>query len=553
MRRVATTALCLAAWTAPGHLAAQAPADLVVYGRIWTGDRAHPWAQALAARGAIIVSVGTRASVSRLVGPGTRVLDNGRNLVTPGFGDAHTHFISGGFQLVSVDLRDADTPREFVRRIAEYARGLPAGRWITGGDWDHERWAGSPLPRREWLDSAAPNNPVFVQRLDGHMGVGNSAALALAGITRDTPSPAGGLIVRDSATGDLTGVLKDNAMDRMFAAIPSPSDEEADSALQRAMRYAASLGVTTVHLMGGWDDFAILRRARARNAMVTRVVDYVPITTWRRLADTVRILGRGDEWLSWGGLKGFMDGSLGSTTAAFYEPYLDAPGTRGLLVTDSATRRQEVLSADSAGLQVAVHAIGDRANAMILGFYEEAISRNGARDRRFRVEHAQHLRQAGIARFGRLGVVPAMQPYHAIDDGRWAANRLDPARLRGTYAFRTLLDTRAHLAFGSDWTVATLDPMWGIYAAFTRRTLDGRNPGGWYPEQKISLEEALRCYTVAVAYAGFQESRVGVLKPGMLADLVLLDRDLFTIAPEDINQAHVHVTVLGGRVVFERP
>jgi predicted amidohydrolase YtcJ len=341
-------------------------------------------------------------------------------------------------------------------------------------------------------------------------------------------------------------------MDRVFAVIPAPTDEQADSALARAMQHAASLGVTSVHLMGGWDDFAILRRARARRAMITRVRVYVPINTWRRLADTVRVAGRGDEWLTWGGLKGFMDGSLGSTTAAFYEPYLDAPATRGLLVTDSASRRAEVLSADSAGLQLAVHAIGDRANAMILGFYEEAIRRNGPRDRRFRIEHAQHLRQGDIARFGALGVIPSMQPYHVMDDGRWAGNRLDTARLRGTYAFRRLLDARARLAFGSDWTVAPLDPIQGIYGAVTRRTLDGRNPEGWFPEQKITLEEALRAYTSGVAYAGFAEQVVGVLRPGALADMVLLDRDLFREPPANLSRARVLRTIVGGRIVYER-
>lgn len=287
--------------------------------------------------------------------------------------------------------------------------------------------------------------------------------------------------------------------------------------------------------------------------MITRIRAYLPIQTWRRLADTVAAAGRGDDWLSWGGLKGFMDGSLGSTTAAFYEPYRDAPGTRGLLVTDSATRLREIISADSAGLQVAVHAIGDRANAMLLGFFEEAIRRNGARDRRVSVEHAQHLRQADVPRFGALGVIPSMQPYHAIDDGRWAGNRLDTARLRGTYAFKSLLAGHARLAFGSDWSVAPLDPIQGIYAAVTRRTLDDRNPTGWFPEERIGLEDALRAYTSGVAWAGFRERRVGVLRPGMLADIVVIDRDLFRIAPESIGEAKVLVTVVGGRVVYERP
>jgi predicted amidohydrolase YtcJ len=360
------------------------------------------------------------------------------------------------------------------------------------------------------------------------------------------------LIVRDPLTGEPTGVLKDNAMDPVFAVIPAPRAPETDSAVQRAMRHAASLGVTTVHVMGDWSDFAAFRRARTNDAMLTRVRVYVPIGSWRRLADTIRVAGRGDDWLSWGGLKGFMDGSLGSTTAAFYEPYLDAPGSRGFLVADSAQRRQEVLAADSAGLQLAIHAIGDRANAMLLQFFADAVLRNGTRDRRFRIEHAQHLRQRDIGRFGELGVVPSMQPYHVVDDGRWAGNRLDTARLRGTYAFRALLDSRARLAFGSDWTVAPLDPIQGIYAAVTRRTLDDRHPGGWFPEQRITLEEALRAYTAAVAYAGFQEERLGVLRPGMLADMVLLDRDPFRERPEDLGQARVVATIVGGRVVYER-
>lgn len=550
MRAALTTALLLAVIAAPA--ASQEPADVIVYGRVWTGDPVRAWAEAVAIRGERIVAVGSRRQVQRYLGRGTRVMDNGAGLVTPGLADSHTHFVSGGFQLISVDLRDAATPAEFVRRIAEYARGIPSGRWILGGDWDHERWPGTTLPRREWIDSVTPNTPVFVQRLDGHMGVANSTALRLAGITRETPDPAGGMIVRDPVTGEPTGVLKDNAMDRVFAVLPPASPEEMDSAVARAMRHAASLGVTTVHTMGDWSDLAALRRARAREAMVTRVRAYVPLSTWRRLADTVRLRGRGDAWLNWGGLKGFMDGSLGSTTAAFYEPYLDAPATRGLLVSDSAEMRGLVFAADSVGLQLAIHAIGDRANAVLLQFFGDAAARNGARDRRFRIEHAQHLRQEDIRRIGALGVVPAMQPYHVIDDGRWAGNRLDTARLRGTYAFRGLLDARVRLAFGSDWTVAPLDPIAGIYAAVTRRTLDDRNPGGWFPQQRVSVEEALRAYTGGVAWAGFQEEQAGILRAGMLADLTLLDQDLFRVPVEEIGRARVAATIVGGRVVYER-
>lgn len=550
MKRPALVLISLVSVAVPAT--AQRRADLVVYGRVWTGDSARPWARAVAVRGDTVVAVGDRQTVDALIGPGTRVLDNGRALVVPGFGDAHTHFIDGGIQLMSVDLRDAGSPQEFVRRLAAFARNQPRGRWITGGDWDHERWPGSPLPRHQWIDSVTPDNPVFVTRLDGHMGVANAVALRIAGIGRQTPDPPGGVIVRDGA-GEPTGVLKDNAMDLVGRMQPEPSAEEADSALARAMRHAAAHGVTTVHVMSyTWADFAAFRRARARHAQITRIHVYLPIATWRILADTVRALGWGDDWLRWGGVKGFMDGSLGSTTAAFYAPYLDVPDSRGLLVTDSAVMRRMILGADSAGLQVAVHAIGDRANAMLLQFYADAIAANGVRDRRFRDEHAQHLRQGDIPRFGVLGVIASMQPYHTIDDGRWAAKRLDPIRLAGTYAFRSLLESGAHLAFGSDWTVAPLDPVWGMYAAVTRRTLDDRHPGGWYAEQKIALAQALRAYTAGVAYAGFAEDRAGVLRPGMQADLVLLDRDLFRIPPEQISRARVRATVVGGRVVYRR-
>lgn len=551
MRRIVGSALLAVALAAPA--CTRTRADLVVYGRVWTGDSARPWAEGVAVRGAEVAAVGDRGEIARMVGRDTRVIDNGQALVTPGFGDSHTHFISGGFQLASVDLRDADTPQEFIRRIAAFARRQPPGRWIVGGDWDHERWAGSPLPRREWIDSVTPDNPVFVNRLDGHMALANSAAMRLAGVTRATRDVSGGQIVRDPRTGEPAGVFKDNAQGLIGHAIPDPSAEEMDTALALAMRHAAEHGVTNVHGMGSWGDFNAFRRARARNALTTRVYAFVPIATWRMLADTVRALGRGDGWLRWGGLKGFMDGSLGSTTAALYEPYLDAPTSRGLLVVDSAEMRQAIISADSAGLHLAVHAIGDRANAMLLQFYADAIQRNGARDRRFRDEHSQHLRRQDIPRFGQLGVIPSMQPYHIIDDGRWAWKRLDPARLAGTYAMHALLETGAHLAFGSDWTVAPLDPIKGLYAAVTRRTLDDRNPNGWIPEQKIALDEALRAYTVGVARAGFQDDRGGVLRPGMLADLALLDRDLFRIAPETIDQAQVRATVVGGRVVYQRP
>jgi predicted amidohydrolase YtcJ len=480
------------------------------------------------------------------------VLSNGQAMVVPGFMDSHTHFLSGGFQLASIDLRDAATPEEFAARLKAYAAKLKPGEWITGGDWDHERWAGAPLPQRSWIDSVTPDNPVFVNRLDGHMALANSAALRLAKVSRGTADVAGGTIVRD-ARGEPTGVLKDEAMGLVYAIVPSPSPEQSDSALGRAMAWAASKGVTAVASVSApWYEVAALRRAKSSGKLTTRVAVFVPLNDWRRMADTVRANGVGDDWLRVAGVKGYVDGSLGSTTALFYEPYADEPSTRGLMVTPEDSLRSWIGRADSAGLQVVVHAIGERANGVLLDIYDSVAAANGARDRRFRIEHAQHLRRADITRFGRSGVIASMQPFHVIDDGRWAEKRIGAERIKTTYAFRTLLDSKAHLTFGSDWTVAPLDPILGIYAAVTRRTLDNKNPGGWIPEEKISVEEALKAYTSENAYGVFAEATRGQLKPGYKADIVLLDRDLTAIRPEALDSVRVRQTVVGGKVVFTR-
>jgi hypothetical protein len=545
-------AVLLSCRCGPESGASRRPADLVVYGRIWTGDSARRWVEAVAIGGDTITEVGDSARVAQLVGPGTKVIDNGKAMVVPGFMDGHVHFLSGGFQLASVDLRDANSPAEFVARLKAYAAKLRPGEWIIGGDWDHERWPGTPLPERSWIDSITPKNPVFVNRLDGHMGLANSAALRLAHIDRSTRDIPGGTIVR-GAGGEPTGILKDDAQDPVQAVIPTPSASQSDSALTRAMAWAASKGVTAVaDVSVPWYEVAALQRARKQGTLITRVAVFVPLGDWRRMADTVRANGIGDDWLRVAGVKGYVDGSLGSTTALFYQPYNDAPQTSGLMVTPEDSLRAWIGAADSAGLQVAVHAIGERANGLLLDIYDSVAMAHGARDRRFRIEHAQHLRRQDIGRLARSGVIASMQPYHAIDDGRWAEKRIGPERIKTTYAFRSLLDAGAHLAFGSDWTVAPIDPILGIYAAVTRRTLDGKHPGGWVPEQKIAVEEALRAYTAGNAYGVFAESTRGKLAPGHLADLVLLDQDLTAIRPEAIERVQVLGTIIGGKVVFQR-
>ena len=523
----------------------------VVNARVWTGDARRPWADAVAVTGSRISAVGSSAEVRKLASPSTRVIDAHGMMLVPGFIDSHVHFMSGGFGLTSVQLRDAKTKEEFIRRIKAHASRLPPHAWMLEGNWDHQNWGGE-LPRKEWIDSVTPNTPVFIQRLDGHMSLANSLALRAAGVTRDTKDVEGGTIVRDDR-GEPTGVLKDNATGLVDAVVPEAPASEKDRALDAAMGFVAEQGVTSVVNMGTWADLETFERAHRAGRLRTRIYGVVPLATWQQLRDTVAGHGRGDEWLHIGGLKGFMDGSLGSHTARMLEPFTDSPSDVGLWVTPPDSIYAWTKGADAAGLHVIIHAIGDRANRTLLDTYERVARENGARDRRFRIEHAQHLAQPDIPRFGQLGVIASMQPYHAIDDGRWADRFLGPERVKGTYAFRSLLDTRAQLAFGSDWFVAPPTPLEGIYAAVTRRTLDDRNPGGWVPEQKITVEEALRAYTSGAAYAEYTEKDKGTLARGMLADMTLIDRDLTRIAPETIRDAHVVMTVVGGRVVYERP
>ncbi|MFL5608575.1 MAG: amidohydrolase, partial [Gemmatimonadaceae bacterium] len=439
-----------------GSSLAPAPAPVaalaIVNARVWTGDPRRPWADAVLVRGDKIDAVGSSAEVKKRAGASTRVIDARGLMLAPGFIDSHVHFLDGGFALSSVQLRDAKTKQEFVQRIGDFARTVPAGTWILNGDWDHTSWGGE-LPERGWIDSVTPNNPVWINRLDGHMNLANTLALRAAKITRDTRNVDGGTIVRDAA-GEPTGILKDNAMELMAGAVPEPSLAMSLRALDSAMTYVAERGVTSVHHMGSWGDLAVFERAHAMGALRTRISAAVPLATWVRLRDTVATRGRGDDWLRIGGLKGFVDGSLGSHTAAMLEPFTDAPNDRGLLVNTIDDLYAWTSGADKAGLQVIVHAIGDRAIRSQLDIFARVASENPAYDRRFRIEHAQHIAPQDIPRFAQLGVIASMQPYHAIDDGRWADQVIGPERAKGTYAFRSLLDNGATLAFGSDWFVA---------------------------------------------------------------------------------------------------
>jgi predicted amidohydrolase YtcJ len=528
---------------------------VVVNATVRTMDTNQPVVEALAIKGGRIVAVGSSSEMSALAAGAARVIDARGRLVLPGFNDSHVHFIASGEQLSGVDLRAATSTSEFTERIRLFADKLPKGRWITGGDWDHERWPGAPLPTREMIDSVTPDTPVFVSRLDGHMALANSLALKLGGVTKDTPDPPGGLIVRDPRTGEPAGVLKDAAMGLVSRKIPPASRAQKLDAARAATAHAARLGVTSVQDMSAGADVGVLQELAERGELKTRIYAVTALPSWERLANTGMRAAFGNELLRVGGLKGFADGSLGSSTAWFFEPYVNAPENFGLAgdeMLPEGTMLDRVRRADRAGLQVMIHAIGNRANDAVLTIFEKVARDNGARDRRFRIEHAQHLRLADVPRFARAQVIASMQPYHVADDGRWAEKRIAGERLKGTYAFRALLDAGVVLAFGSDWNVAPLDPMQGLMAAVTRRTLDGKHPDGWIPEQKLTVNEAVRAYTLGSAYAEFQERTKGTLAPGMLADFVMLDRDIFKLGPGEIGQARVVLTVMDGKVVYEK-
>lgn len=522
---------------------------MYVNAKIWTGDTLNPSATVIAVKGEKIVYVGDDATKFTA----NETIDVQGKQLLPGFTDNHTHFLSAGYALSSVKLKDAMTKKEFIKRIAEFCKSKPDDTWVMEGSWDHENWGGE-LPSKEWIDSVCGGHPVFLSRYDGHMAFANSKALQLAGIDKNTASPAGGVLVKDK-NGEPTGIVKDAAMNLVINAIPPPTAEQLDQYFDAAAKYAVERGVTNVNDMnsyGGWSDLETYKRAWKTDRMILRMYSFVPLATWERMDSFVQKNGRGDDVLQWGGLKGYVDGSLGSTTAWFHQPYLDDPGTNGLFITDTALLRKWVLGADKAGLHLGVHAIGDKANDFILSVYDEAAKINGARDRRFRVEHAQHVRPETIDQFVKQSVIASMHPYHLFDDGIWAYKRLDTNRLKGTYAFKSMKDKGVRVTFGSDWPVAPIDPVYGIYSAVTRITGDGKNPNGWYPDEKLSIEDALKAYTATNAYASFLDGKIGILKEGFYADFTILENNLFEVPKEKIKDIKVLRTVLKGKEVFLR-
>ena len=526
------------------------PDVIVVNALIHTVDRARPAAEAVAICGDTISNVGSTVDIKRLAGPNTRVIDAGGRRVVPGFNDAHVHLISGAQEILGVDLRPATDPADLARRLREQAARLPKGRWITGGYWDHEAWPGKQLPTRAQIDAATPDHPVFVQRLDGHMALANTRAIELAGITSATQAPDGGTIVRD-ASGAPAGVFKDNAMDLVSRAIPDDTPEETLEKAAAALKLAESLGVTTIQDMtASAAELRAYQTLRARGGLTARIYS-IQNHGISGLVDAGVSTGFGDEWLRVGGIKLFADGSMGAGTAAFFEPYTDDPSTSGLLIHPPETLQKLAFDADAAGFQLIIHAIGDRANALVLDIFERLAAERGTRDRRPRIEHAQVVREPDKRRFKPLGVIASIQPSHCIDDMRWAEARIGKARSAIAYDFKSFVDAGARIAFGTDWFVEPLNPMLGLYAAVTRQFPDGTPPGGWFPEERLTLEQAVEYYTLGSAYAEFAETRKGSIAPGKLADLVILSKDIFAVPPREILETKPVLTMVGGRIVFE--
>jgi predicted amidohydrolase YtcJ len=529
-------------------------ADMIlVGGKVITLDDRNTIAEAVAIRGDRIERVGTNREIRRLAGKDTRVVDLGGNTVVPGFNDTHLHFESGGLSLIQVRLNGVTSYNEIQERVKARADSLPAGMWIQGRGWDHTIRPGGQWPTKEILDEAVSDHPVYLRRICGHVAWVNSAALAAAGIDRSTRAPEGGEIVRDSS-GNPTGILKEEAVNLVADVIPPRSAEERSIAVRTALREAARLGVTSVQEMGTHPEtMKIYQDLHDRSELTVRIYASPAIDSALVYLNPLGLRSTfGDSWLRLGVVKGYADGALGAATAALLAPYSDRPETRGILVQSEAETADEILRAHRAGQQVAFHAIGDRGNRVVLDAIEAAVRSDPRPDPRHRIEHAQVLAPEDIPRFARLGVIASMQPTHCTSDSRWAEDRLGPDRAKGAYAWRSVLDSGAHLAFGTDWPIESLDPLRGLYAAVTRMDEEGRPAGGWHPEQCLTIEEALRAYTRGSAYASFEEDVKGSIEVGKLADLAVLSRPILEIPAAEILETEVVMTIVGGKIVYRK-
>jgi predicted amidohydrolase YtcJ len=571
-------------------------------GNIWTVDEENPRAEALASLNGRLIYVGSDEGISAHIGPDTEVIDLDGAFVTPGFYDNHVHFDSTGQLLYGLNLLDVSDEATFVERIRDVHERFAPGTWITGGDWSaYETWAENDvaeagrqvnpddmygnffLPNKAMIDGFTADRPVLVRRFDLKVYMANTAALDLAGIRRGTPDPEGIAVERDG-DGEPTGALfnpvsgavestvlvRDNVMALFRDLIPPPSREQLTAETRAAWARMASVGVTSYCDITSDPVYVdIYREMRDKGEMTARARYRPPLDRWKSMADLGIKVGFGDDWIRFGATKAWIDGIMGNSSARFYEPYTHNPSSRGIWrdimfpferspnnPEDMQSRLERLaLEADANGIQLTVHAIGDEANGYLMDMLERIIAKNGEKDRRFRLVHAQVMTDRDIRRGGEMNIVAEVQPFHTSDDMRWMEERIGRDRSRGAYAFRRLWDSGAVVSFGSDspGTNASryyLNPMLGLYAAVTRKTLSGQPEGGWFPQEKLTIEEAIQAYTLNTAYAGFEEHMKGSLTVGKLADFVVLSDNLLTINPDDIKDVTVETTVVGGKVVF---
>ena len=523
-------------------------ADIIYFnGNIYTGIKEDTRQNYIATKNNRILELGID-NYSHLISSNTKLIDLKNNFLLPGFIDNHTHFIYGGTKLNNISLQNSLTQYEFINAFREYIPNINNGLWLQGGNWDHENWGGA-LPNKSWIDSLTNNNPVLVSRVDGHMALANSKALEEANINENTPNPVGGVIVKDINTGIPTGILKDTAIDIVRKLIPKQSHSEQDSILKTSMNYASSQGITQIHDMATWDDLQTFRRNKDK--LTLRIKTYTWYEDWEKLIDLIDKYGKGDNILRWDGIKAMIDGSLGSRTAWMHNHYLDDKNTNGIMrIKDTNSFKKVITNLDKNGIQLAIHAIGDKANDWIIKQSMNLNKVNGLIDRRIRIEHAQHLTKDAIEKIINNDIIPSMQPYGCIDDTRWMHKRINSDLMSRTYIFKTFIDKNVNLTFGSDWDVTPLNPLFGIYAAVSRKTIDGSNPAGWNPEQKLTVEEAISCYTNNNSYAVFSEKNIGVLQKDMLADFVVLSKDITSIKIDDILKTRVLNTIYNGKEVF---
>ncbi len=527
-----------------------------LHGRIYTNDPKQPWASAMAVRDEKILCVGSIEQIMLDCGgaksEGETVQLKGR-FVMPGFNDAHTHLGSAGRDKLTLDLKGTDSIEELQRRVRAAVAQHKPGEWVVGSGWDQTRWPDKKFPNRQQLDEVSPDNPVFLVHISGHVAVANSMAIKHTEITADTKNPAGGEIERD-ADGTPTGMFKEgSAMEFVEQKIPDPTEEERRHGIELVLQELARNGVTSAQDNSAWEDFLVYHQLKEEKKLTVRITEWLPFMAPLTELQNMRAEGgTKDPWLKTGALKMVTDGALGSRTPAMLAPYSDDPDTTGILTIEPEKLKAMALERDKLGFQLAFHAIGDRANRVALDVFESVIRINGTRDRRDRIEHAQVVAPEDIARFGTLRVIASMQPSHQSNDMRWAEQRVGPERIKGAYAWNSLQKAGATLAFGTDYDVESINPFHGLYACVTRELPEGGPPGGWQPQEKISLEDCIRAYTSGSAYAQFEDGKKGELKIGEYADFILLSQDVTKAAPKDILNIEVLQTVVGGRTVYQK-